>query len=611
MGSATSGTAAVATAAGHDRVGESAASRWLRALELTARIDAEPRRILPVAIDGLGARFGAAPALVSDRESLSFAELAERSRRWSRWALEQGLTRGETVCLLMPNRPDYLAMWLGVTRVGGVVGLINTNLTDASLAHCISVASPAHLVVAAELAGALDGACPHLAAVPRVWVVGGAPDGVANGTLLDVGRYAGGPLKPDETPPVALADKALCIYTSGTTGLPKAANVSHHRIMMWSYWFAGMMATGPDDRMYDCLPMYHSIGGVVAPASVLVSGGSVVIRERFSARQFWDDIVRFDCTLFQYIGELCRYLLAAPPGPAEHEHRLRLCCGNGLRADVWEAFKQRFAIPDILEFYAATEGTFSLYNAEGKPGAIGRIPPFLAHRFPAAIIKFDMETGAPVRDEEGRCIRCPRNEVGEAIGRISASESAAGARFEGYTSDAETEKKILRNVFAGGDAWFRTGDLMRKDEKGFFYFVDRVGGSFRWKGENVATLEVQEAVSSCPGVLAAHVYGVEVPRAEGRAGMAALVIDPSFDLAVLRAHLAAQLPAYARPLFLRIRDELEMTETFKPKTHRLAAEGFDPSAVADALYFDDPRLGTYVPLDRALCDAIQAGRIRL
>jgi len=611
MGSATSGTAAVAIAAGHDRVGESAASRWLRALELTARIDGEPLRTLPVVIDAVAEQFGVAPALVSDHECLSFAALAERSRRWSRWALAQGLAPGETVCLLMPNRPDYLAMWLGVTRVGGVVALLNTNLTDASLAHCISVASPIHIIVAAELIGALNSAKPHLAAAPRIWVLGGAPDAVMDGTVLDVSRYPGGPLAPDETRPVTLRDRALCIYTSGTTGFPKAANVSHHRIMMWSYWFAGMMQTGPDDRMYDCLPMYHSIGGVVAPASVLVSGGSVAIRERFSARQFWDDIVRFDCTLFQYIGELCRYLLAAPPSPAEREHRLRLCCGNGLRANVWEAFQERFAIPAILEFYAATEGTFSLYNAEGKPGAIGRIPPFLAHRFPAAIVRFDTETGAPVRDAEGHCIRCARNEVGEAIGRLSAGESGASGRFEGYTSEPETEKKILRNVFTEGDAWFRTGDLMRKDEKGFFYFVDRVGGSFRWKGENVATLEVQEAVSSCPGVLAAHVYGVEVFGAEGRAGMAALVLEPSFDLSVLRAHLATRLPPYARPLFLRIRDELEMTETFKPKTHRLAAEGFDPSGIADTLYFDDPRLGAYIRLDHEVYESIKAGRIRL
>ncbi|MCB1488966.1 MAG: AMP-binding protein, partial [Bauldia sp.] len=392
----------------------------------------------------------------------------------------------------------------------------------------------------------------------------------------------------------------------GTTGLPKAANVSHRRIVTWAYWFAGMMRTTPDDRMYDCLPMYHSIGGVVAPASVLVSGGSVVLRERFSARQFWNDIVDWDCTLFQYIGELCRYLTAALPSPQERQHRLRLCCGNGLRADVWEEFQARFRIPQILEFYAATEGTFSLYNLEGKVGAIGRIPPYLAHRFPAAIVQFDPESGTPLRDADGRCIRSARNEAGEAIGRINAE-----TRFEGYTSDTETERKLLRDVFEPGDAWFRTGDLMRQDEKGFFYFVDRVGGSFRWKGENVSTLEVHAAIASCPGVVAAHVYGVAVPGAEGRAGMAALKVDDGFDPATLHAHLETQLPGYARPIFLRITDELEMTETFKPKTFGLASEGFDPGVIADPLYFDDPRESTYARLDQDLFAAIADGRIRL
>src|SRR5581483_11564791 len=192
--------------------------------------------------------------------------------------------------------------------------------------------------------------------------------------------------------------------------------------------------------------------------------------ERFSATRFWEEIVRFDCTIFQYIGELCRYLTKAPAHPAEARHRLRLACGNGLRGDVWAEFKDRFAIPHILEFYAATEANFSLYNVEEKPGAIGRIPPFLAHRFPAVIVKFDERSGEPLRDQNGRCIRCARNEVGEALGRIGGGHGLA-SRFEGYTSEAESAKKVLRDVFAPGDAWFRTGDLMRQDEAGFFYFV--------------------------------------------------------------------------------------------------------------------------------------------
>jgi fatty-acyl-CoA synthase len=315
--------------------------------------------------------------------------------------------------------------------------------------------------------------------------------------------------------------------------------------------------------------------------------------------------------LFQYIGELCRYLLHAAPTPRETEHRLRMCCGNGLRPDVWNAFKSRFRIPRILEFYAATEGNVSLFNLEGKPGAIGRIPSFLVHRVPTALVKFDLERDEPVRDGQGRCIRCGPNEVGEAIGRVREAPSSVGSRFEGYTSPEASEQKILRNVFEPGDAWFRTGDLMRKDEEGYFYFVDRIGDTFRWKGENVATAEVAEAVCAFPGVKEATVYGVTVPRTDGRAGMVALVTDPGLDLAAFRAHLIDRLPAYARPVFLRIQSELDVTPTFKHAKHAVVRDGYDPTATADVIYFDDPKRQAFVRLDRELYDRIQRGQVRL
>ena len=593
----------------------SALDSWVRALELTSRIGADPRRTFPSVIEELAERFGDAPALLSDRECFSFRGLAERSNQYSRWALDQGVSSGETVCLLMPNRPEYLAIWIGVTRVGGVVALLNTNLMGSSLAYCIAITGARHVIVAAELMDAFEGAAAHFAVAPRLWLhgprAGRGTDTAAPRIDLAVEHHSGSSLPASERPPVTIADKALCIYTSGTTGLPKAANVSHHRVMMWTHWFAGLTGTGPSDRMYNCLPLYHSVGGIVATGSVLVGGGSVVIRERFSARRFWDEIFAWDCTLFQYIGELCRYLLKALPNQREVQHRLRLCCGNGLKGDVWDAFKDRFEIPQVLEFYASTEGSFSLYNVEGRPGAIGRIPSFLAHRFPVAIVKFDVEVNAPVRDAQGSCIRCARNEIGEAIGRISGAGSEGVGRFEGYTDEAETDRKVLRDVFAPGDAWFRTGDLMRIDEKGFFYFVDRVGDTFRWKGENVATSEVAEAIASCPGVVDVNVYGVTVPGADGRAGMVALVVDRTFDPAALRAHLIERLPDYARPLFLRIRNELELTDTFKLKKKELANAGFDPRRTADPLYFDDPMPGAYVVLDPALFARICGGELRL
>jgi fatty-acyl-CoA synthase len=355
--------------------------------------------------------------------------------------------------------------------------------------------------------------------------------------------------------------------------------------------------------------MYHSVGGVVATGALLVGGGSVVIREKFSARQFWDDVTRLDCTLVQYIGELCRYLVNAPPHPRETRHRIRLACGNGLRADVWETFKRRFAIPHILEFYAATEGNLSLYNVEDKPGAIGRVPSFLAHRFPAAIVKFEIERGEPLRDAEGRCIRCAADEVGEAIGRIEGA--AHGARFDGYTDVQASEKKILRDVFAPGDAWFRTGDLMRKDAEGYFYFADRIGDTFRWKGENVSTSEVADAISRCPGVLDATVYGVAIPGTDGRAGMAALVVAKGFDLATLRRHVDASLPTYARPVFVRMRTELETTATFKHRKDELVRAGYDPDETEDEIYFADPQRTEYVRMDQNLFARTQAGQVRL
>jgi len=357
--------------------------------------------------------------------------------------------------------------------------------------------------------------------------------------------------------------------------------------------------------------MYHSVGGVVATGAALVNGGSVLIRQRFSASRFWDDIVEWDCTLFQYIGELCRYLINSAPHPRETEHRIRLCCGNGLRPDVWDEFKQRFRIPQILEFYAATEGNFSLYNCEGKLGAIGRVPSFLAHRFPVTLIKCDIETGEPMRSSKGFCISCPANETGEAIGKILDDGSGGGSQFEGYTDKDASDRKVLRNVFAHGDAWFRAGDLMRKDERGYFYFVDRVGDTFRWKGENVSTTEVAETVSACPGVIEAVVYGVTIPGTEGRAGMAAVITSRDFDVVAFRQYLAVRLPEYARPLFLRIREEIEITPTFKQKKQDLAREGYDPAFTADAIYFNDRVSQSFVKVDTMLYERLQTGDMRL
>ncbi len=580
---------------------------WLRALEATAPIAAKPQRLLSTVIEELAATQTDAPALMSAGECFSYGELAGRMHRFARWALDQGLGKGDVVALMMPNRPEYMAIWLGLTSVGVVVSLINVNLRGAALAHCVDIVVPKHVIVAPELAAGFRSASALLASPAKIW-----SHGSDDFERIDVPieRFSAEPLTPTERRAVTIADRALLIYTSGTTGLPKAANVSHRRLLEWSFWFAGLMNTGPQDRMYDCLPMYHSIGGVVATGAVLARGGSVLIREKFSAHQFWDDIYDWDCTLVQYIGELARYLLNAPKHPRERAHRLRICCGNGLRADVWERFQARFAIPRILEFYAATEGNFSLYNVEGKLGAIGRVPPFLTHRFPLALARFDPEAAAPLRDANGFCIRCETNEVGEAIGRIR-DRQRAGGEFEGYSSAEDSQRKILRDVFEPDDVWYRTGDLMRRDASGFFHFVDRIGDTFRWKGENVATSEVANAIAEFSGIVEATVYGVPVPGTEGAAGMAALVVEGALDFSEFRRHLALRLPSYARPLFLRLKDRIEITATFKHRKLDLVREGFDPGACGDAVFFDDPAQQAFVRVDSALYEGIAAGKVRL
>jgi fatty-acyl-CoA synthase len=582
---------------------KAARDAWLRALANTAKIG-ERGEILPQVIDRLALQFGPAPALIGPQSSLNFSELAARARQYTRFALSQGLRPGETAALCMSSSAEYVAAWLGLSRAGCGVALLNTQLSGEILSHSLGIARP-KLIVADETLAPRLSALRDRDRVP-CFVTGASFTGLE--PLEDLlARQSSEPLEVAECAIPRLDAAALYIYTSGTTGLPKGAQVSHYRLMQWSHWFAGMMDTKPSDRLFNCLPLYHSVGGVVAVFAPLLNGGSVVIRPRFSASAFWPEVCAHGCTLFQYIGELCRYLVNSPQQPLEAEHSLRLACGNGLRIDVWEKFQQRFRIPHILEYYAATEGNFSLYNCEEQVGAIGRIPPFLASRLRVALLRFDLSAGEPMRNAEGRCEACGFNEVGEAVGLIPEGDLGPG-RFEGYLDAHASELKILRDVFVPGDAWYRTGDLMRRDERGFFYFVDRIGETYRWKGENVSTQEVCALLTAIPGVREAVVYGVAVPGSDGRAGMAALVADAEFDLGLFRARIAARLPPYARPVFLRLVASLDATATFKPRTQQLIAQGFEPAG--DPVYLDDVDAECYVPLDDARLTLIRAGAMR-
>jgi len=539
--------------------------------------------------------------------TMSYAQLEAHANRVAHWAKAGGVGRGDAVALLMENRPEYVATWLGLLKVGAVVALINTNLRGQPLAHSIAIADAKHAIVGAELAETFAEAAPLIERAPKGWCAGGICPGLDDfdaalaaqpATAADPAWRAG----------VTAKDKAFYIYTSGTTGLPKASNFTHLRMLFMMHGFASGLNAKASDRMYNVLPLYHSAGGVCAIGPALLTGGSVILKRKLSVHEFWEDVHRYRATMFQYIGELCRYLLNAPSEPHERDHAIRVITGNGLRPEIWKTFQERFAIPRIIEFYGATEGNVSMLNYDGTVGAVGRVPSYMRRIVTTRIVKFDIAHEMPVRGFDGFCIECADNEVGETIGQIA---DEPGKSFDGYTKAADTQKKVLHDVFAKGDAWFRTGDLMRRDHLGYFYFVDRIGDTFRWKGENVATSEVAEALGVVPGIKEANVYGVGVPGTDGRAGMAALVTGQGFDIGKLAAALAGNLPTYARPVFIRLLPELEITGTFKQRKVDLVKDGFDPTAIRDPLYWLDPATGQYEPLTREAVDAIASGKVKL
>jgi fatty-acyl-CoA synthase len=582
----------------------------LRTLAKIKKITKNPGRTYPDVVRDLAGTYGDRIALVSEQERFTYRQYDDRANQYARWAKAHGIAKGDVVALMMPNRPEYLAAWLGVARAGGVTALLNTNLTGQPLAHCVNIVRPKHVIVDTELVAAFGTALASLDPRPSLWCHGGVAEGYER---LDgrLDEYANTLIPEAERPALTIEDKCLFIYTSGTTGLPKAANINHYRVQSIMFGFSAAMRMTPDDRMYMCLPMYHTSGGVLAAGAALTAGASVIIRRKYSSSIFWRDIVKEECTVFQYIGELCRYLLNSPPSPDETRHKIRLACGNGLRPDIWQEFKDRFKIPKILEWYAATEGNCVFLNFDSKVGAVGRIPKWAKRRFVTEIIRFDIDSEQPVRGPDGFCIKCGPGEVGEAVSQILNDPKRPNQRFEGYADPAATEKKILHDVFVKGDRWFRSGDLMRKDAMDYFYFVDRIGDTFRWKGENVATSEVSEAITGIPGVKEANVYGVRVPGMEGRAGMAALVVENGLDLEGLRRHVSEHLPAYARPVFVRIKPEIDTTSTFKQRKIELVKEGFDPAGTTDPIYFLHPDRQAYVRLDPALHDEICQGKVRL
>jgi fatty-acyl-CoA synthase len=544
-------------------------------------------------------------ALTFEGRSLTYGEMDALANRFAHWSENAGLRRGDVVALLMPNRLEYLPIWYGLSKVGVVTALINNQLTGDALAHCINVSGATHCLVDEDTAMALEACRPKLNHVTYEWTLS-----EATGDQRDLRQAlkSCSSLRPDRSRREGLtaSDTALFIFTNGTTGLPKAARITHMRAQLYMRGFAGATDAKADDRIYVALPFYHATGGLCGAGAALLNGASVAIKKHFSASHFWRDIVAEGCTMFVYIGELCRYLANQAEVPEERAHKLRLAFGNGLRPDVWETLEGRFAVPRVLEFYGSTEGNVSMFNFDGKLGAIGRAPAYLKHFFNVRLAQFDVETETPVRGPDGLCREAAVDEPGECLGEIKQDARTA---YVGYADKAASEKKVLHNAFQAGDAWFRTGDLLRQDAEGYFYFVDRIGDTFRWKGENVSTSEVAGMLAQAPGVKEANVYGVKVGDLDGRAGMAGLVVDNAFNPKSFGAFIAERLPVYAQPVFLRLLPGIQVTGTFKYRKMDLVTEGFDPAVVKDPLYVRGEQ--GYQKLTKPLVAKILAGEVRI
>uniref|UniRef100_G1TQ11 Arachidonate--CoA ligase n=1 Tax=Oryctolagus cuniculus TaxID=9986 RepID=G1TQ11_RABIT len=536
----------------------------------------------------------------------TFRQLDGYSSSVANFLQARGLAPGDVAALFMENRNEFVGLWLGMAKLGVEAALINTNLRRDALRHCLTTSRARALIFGSEMAAAV---CEiHASLDPSLSLLccgSWEPSAVPTGTehldpLLDAApKHL--PSRPDK----GFTDKLFYIYTSGTTGMPKAAIVVHSRY----YRMAALVYYGfrmrPDDIIYDCLPLYHSAGNIVGIGQCLIHGMTVVIRKKFSASRFWDDCIKYNCTIVQYIGELCRYLLNQPPREAETQHQVRMALGNGLRQSIWTSFSSRFRIPQVAEFYGATECNCSLGNFDSQVGACGFNSRILSFVYPIRLVRVNEDTMELIRGPDGVCIPCQPGEPGQLVGRIIQQDPLR--RFDGYLNQGANNKKIAKDVFKKGDQAYLSGDVLVMDELGYLYFRDRTGDTFRWKGENVSTTEVEGTLSRLLDMADVAVYGVEVPGTEGRAGMAA-VASPAgtCDLEHFAQVLEKELPLYARPIFLRFLPELHKTGTYKLLKTELRKEGFDPAVVKDPLFYLDARQGRYVPLDRQAYTRIQA-----
>ncbi|KIG17828.1 Acetoacetyl-CoA synthetase [Enhygromyxa salina] len=526
------------------------------------------------------------------------AEVNRHARAWR----SLDLRPGQVVALVLENRPAFLFHFYALAKLGVVVSLINPSLSGPALRHALAVCEPAAILVGdTELAAVRELGLSALPVAPaRVFV-----DVEADVPDLEHAPFSAWNPRVSGVVPLALAQAELqqlhgvvaYIYTSGTTGLPKPAVVKHHRLRRGGDVFGGIAQMTSSDCVYCCLPLCHASGTAIAVPMAISARARLTLARKFSASRFWSECREAQATVCIYIGELCRYLCNTPPGPDDRAHAVRCFVGNGLRPDIWDGFCERFGIERVSEFYAATEGNAETANILNRSGTVGPMLPWKM-----ALARWDGERGQIWRGADGFGVKVGAGEPGVLLGKIDARNPYAG-----YTDEAATQRKVLTDLFEPGDAWFDTGDLLSRDRMWHLHFVDRLGDTFRWKGENVSTQEVGQILDMCEGVLEANVYGVEVPHNEGRAGMAAIVVTPAFSPERLFAHVAAELPAYAAPRFLRVVERLSTTGTFKHTKVELRDEAWDLERVSDPLLLRDSAAQTYVPLTPERAQALRDG----
>ena len=554
--------------------------------------------------------YGDRPAILYEDRSLTYGEFNQWANRIARYFQDQGLGKGDAIAVMLENRPELLAVVAGAAKLGVACAMLNTAQKGSVLAHSINLIRPRMMVVGEECLAPVEGIRRDLPdGFPARYLYlsdentlngfGDAPEGYDN-LAERVSAYPGKAPEPDEPP--TLGDTAVYLFTSGTTGLPKAAPGSHRKFIK-AYGGFGLMSLNmePTDVLYCTLPFYHGTALLVCWGSVLAGGSAIAIRRRFSASAFWDDVRRFRATTFGYVGELCRYLLNQPPSDRDRDHTLTKMIGNGLRPSIWTPFKRRFGIETVAELYASSEGNIGFSNFFNLDNTVG------FSTAPYRLVQFHDGTRDPVRDRKGRLKEVRKGEPGLLIGEITPKWA-----FEGYTQQEATEQSIIRNAFRNGDQWFNTGDVLRDIGCGHLQFVDRMGDTFRWKGENVSTNEVENILDGSGMVEEAICYGVEVPGASGKAGMVTLVPRPDaapFDPDALFHYLEDNLPAYAIPVFVRVTDCIEKTGTFKYKKADLKSTGFHPVSAADQVYVWLPRTRGYTRVDQNLNDRIERGDI--